>query len=167
MKQCTICNSEKEIDEFLRDKHSKGGYRNQCKACLRERNKGVWERRSEGYNRAMRKFRSTWKGATQTSLSAAKLRTRELNLPELNIDNEYLREILEAQNYKCALTGVDLIPKGGWLCPSLDKMDPTLGYVKGNVQWVTKRANLLKGNLTMEQLRELCKSILDNSEESH
>lgn len=164
MKSCTICLIEKPQDDFLRDKSASGGYRNQCKACLRERNKGTWATRSKSYNETMRKFRSTWKGATTTSLSAAKIRSRQMDLPEVNIDLKYLRDKLEEQNYLCALTGEELVPKGGWSCPSLDKMNPRLGYTKGNVQWVTKRANLLKGNQTQEELKTLCINILKHLE---
>lgn len=39
--------------------------------------------------------------------------------------------------------------------PSLDKIDPALGYVKGNVIVVSMRANRLKGELTPDQLIEL------------
>lgn len=38
-KKCTICGREKYIDEFVKDKHIKSGYRNQCKLCFSERKK--------------------------------------------------------------------------------------------------------------------------------
>ncbi len=163
MKVCTICLIEKPLDAFLKDKSAKGGYRNQCKACLRLRNKEVWDKRKEGYNKAMRKFRLTWKGVTQTSLTAAKGRSNKTGIPfDLTLD--YLRLLAEQQEYKCALTGKPMIPKGGWDTPSLDKIDPNLGYVKGNVQWVTKRANTFKSNLSVEQLLDMCKLCLERSE---
>jgi len=37
--------------------------------------------------------------------------------------------------------------------PSLDKIVPELGYVKGNVRVISQRANLLKSNATLEELR--------------
>ena len=36
-KKCTICEKEKYIDEFVKDKHIKSGYRNQCKLCMNKR----------------------------------------------------------------------------------------------------------------------------------
>lgn len=44
--------------------------------------------------------------------------------------------------------------------PSLDKIDPTLGYIKGNVQVVSQMANMMKYNATPEQLRTFAKYIL-------
>ena len=163
MKTCTICNTEKMLNEFLRDKHAKGGYRNQCKVCLRDRNKGVWEKRKEGYNKAMRKFRNTWKGVTQTSLTAAKCRSKVGGIA-FNLTLDYLRNLAEEQGFLCALTGDQMIPKGGWDAPSLDRKVPHLGYTMGNVQWVTKRANASKSNLTNEQFLELRKKCLERSE---
>ena len=37
--------------------------------------------------------------------------------------------------------------------PSLDKINPTLGYVKGNVRVISARANLLKNDATSHELR--------------
>jgi hypothetical protein len=37
--------------------------------------------------------------------------------------------------------------------PSLDRLDPTKGYVKGNVRVISNRANFIKTNATAEELR--------------
>ena len=163
MKICTLCNTEKAIEEFLRDKSARGGYRNQCKLCLMSRTKGTWDRRKEGYNSAMRRFRLTWKGVTQTSLTAAKGRSKKLEIP-FDLDLQYLRDLLHSQDYKCNLTGKPMMPKGGWDSPSLDKIKPELGYVKGNVQWLSQRVNLMKSNLNLEEFLQICKECLERSE---
>lgn len=36
--------------------------------------------------------------------------------------------------------------------PSLDRIDGTKGYVKGNVRVISHRANMLKNNATIEEL---------------
>lgn len=46
--------------------------------------------------------------------------------------------------------------------PSLDKIDPTKGYVKGNVQVVSQLANGMKHNATTEELITFAKYILTN-----
>ena len=71
-----------------------------------------------------------------------------------------LKELIEKQNYKCALTG-DIISFNDNI--ELDHILPTSR--KGtnelsNVRWVTKQANRLKQNLTDIELKELCKKIL-------
>lgn len=163
MKTCTICGDTKELQEFLKDKNANGGYRNQCKQCLRERNKDVWSNRKEQYNASMRKFRNTWKGATATSHQAAYTRSKQQNVP-FSITLEYVRDLLEKQNYLCALTGDQLVLKGGWNSPSLDKINPSLGYIEGNVQWLTKRVNLIKSNMDNKELLDFCRKCLERSE---
>lgn len=45
------------------------------------------------------------------------------------------------------------------LAPSLDRIDSNLGYIKGNVRWISARANALKSNATNRELKAL---LLDN-----
>jgi len=41
--------------------------------------------------------------------------------------------------------------------PSLDRLDPSKGYVKGNVNVISYRANTLKNNATSEELLKVVK----------
>lgn len=45
--------------------------------------------------------------------------------------------------------------------PSFDRIDPTKGYVKGNVLIVSNRANKIKHNATPEELRKVAKFYTD------
>lgn len=44
--------------------------------------------------------------------------------------------------------------------PSVDKIRPELGYVKGNVQVISQKANAMKHNATPEELRMFAKWVL-------
>ena len=59
--------------------------------------------------------------------------------------------------YCPVLTGLKLTRnKGGSSnesSPTLDKIIPSLGYVKGNIVVVSQRANVVKGNSTYEELK--------------
>lgn len=46
---------------------------------------------------------------------------------------------------------------------SLDRIDSSKGYIEGNVQWVTQQANLSKHVMTMEQLYEFCRKVLNHA----
>lgn len=57
----------------------------------------------------------------------------------------------------CPILGLELQVKrgskgGAQNSPSLDRIDPNLGYVTGNVQWLSQRANAMKSNATPEEL---------------
>lgn len=43
--------------------------------------------------------------------------------------------------------------------PSLDRVDPKMGYTKGNVRVISARANLLKNDATVEELRLVLKDL--------
>jgi hypothetical protein len=45
--------------------------------------------------------------------------------------------------------------------PSLDKIDNSLGYIKGNVQVISWLANNIKGNRTQEELVLFCNGYLN------
>jgi hypothetical protein len=40
------------------------------------------------------------------------------------------------------------------LSPSLDKIDPEIGYIEGNVQWVSYKANAMKSNASFKELHQ-------------
>lgn len=39
--------------------------------------------------------------------------------------------------------------------PSVDRVNPSLGYVKGNLRYISHKANRLKSNMTRDQLQSL------------
>lgn len=57
---------------------------------------------------------------------------------------------------KCPYLGIPLttIRGGGQLDTnaSIDKIDPTLGYIKGNVQIISRKANRMKNNASIKEL---------------
>jgi hypothetical protein len=88
---------------------------------------------------------------------------------EITIDLDYLYQLGEAQNWKCALSGRDLeFRRGGgiWLnqycnpnsC-SIDRIDNAQGYIEGNVQLVTWRANAAKSGMHNVEFVSLCHDV--------
>lgn len=49
---------------------------------------------------------------------------------------------------------------------SLDRKDPTKGYVPGNVQVISRKANSMKSNATPEELRQFAQWVIFNVENS-
>lgn len=58
----------------------------------------------------------------------------------------------------CPILGILLVVGTGGICdgsPTLDRINPKLGYVRGNVQVISFRANTLKSNATLEELKTI------------
>lgn len=56
----------------------------------------------------------------------------------------------------CPVLGVKIAissKEDRWAWPSVDRLRPELGYVKGNVRVISNRANTLKNNATLDELR--------------
>jgi hypothetical protein len=80
---------------------------------------------------------------------------------------EDLKMQWEVQDGRCVYTKVPLIltdpyetaGKNPIYLASLDRIDSTFGYVKGNIQWVSVTMNYAKNNMTHEQTLEFCEVI--------
>lgn len=85
--------------------------------------------------------------------------------PELtfNISVEYLNSLYERQNHICALSGISLEPNLNLTMQqqnmSIDRIDSNIGYEEGNIQWVDKRINMMKGSLSNKEFIELCTKV--------
>lgn len=83
---------------------------------------------------------------------------------EFTITLEYIANLYKEQDGKCAVSGVSIDIKGTpWKgqTGSLDRIDPTKGYIEGNVQWVHKQINELKWDLQPEEFYSIVKQIYE------
>lgn len=85
----------------------------------------------------------------------AKARCLKKNIV-FSIDAQYLIDIFPPDK-RCPILGIDM----DWgeddhaSSPSVDRLDPTLGYVHGNLCWISRKANALKNDATIEQLQAI------------
>jgi|ERR1035437_5977471 hypothetical protein len=105
---------------------------------------------------------TTFKGYKDISIkyfNRVKNRANERN-QKFDITIEDMGDLLENQNYTCALSGLFIQMDGEkHTTASLDKIENSKGYVKGNIQWLHKDINNLKSDIKQEKLLELCSSI--------
>ncbi len=86
---------------------------------------------------------------------------------EFKLTIEDIWELYISQDKKCAYTGKDIyFDSPGYLNRytgnlSLDRIDSTIGYVKGNIQLVLKEVNIAKGQLKHEDFINMCKLITE------
>ena len=93
-------------------------------------------------------------------------RRRELDF-ELKIEDAW--ELFVRQDRKCAITGLELeLAKNntdhrtGNYTASIDRIDNSRGYTIDNVQWVHKRVNVMRGNMSMDEFVTLCSAVVTN-----
>ena len=86
------------------------------------------------------------------------------------ISIEYAHALFDAQEGKCALSGVDLHfgqtykeIKAGLTTASLDRIDSKVGYIEGNVQWIHKDINWMKQRLSQQKFIEYCCLVADHA----
>ena len=76
----------------------------------------------------------------------------------VDIDLEYIWEFFQKQNKKCALSGIPLAfsNKSSENTASIDRIDSSKGYIKGNIQVVHKRINEMKMSDSSEDFINWC-----------
>ncbi len=73
---------------------------------------------------------------------------------EFDLDLDHLKYLWHQQRGRCWYTDkIMSTSKGRLESASLDRVDSNQGYVKGNVVWCTKAINVLKGDSTIEDVR--------------
>ena len=88
-------------------------------------------------------------------------RTRGL---EFSITPEYIQNLWEKSNKKCALSGIPIDWKGvpiNEINASLDRIDSSKGYIEGNVQVIHKHINMMKQSYNNDYFIQLCMAVAD------
>ena len=81
------------------------------------------------------------------------------------VTEDYLDSIFP-KDFVCPALGFEMKwgeEAGRMNSPSLDRVDNSKGYVYGNLVWMSKRANLIKGNNTLEELKILANFLEKNN----
>lgn len=126
------------------------GYRNEEDAEKRRERRLRYEKNNAEKVRATKK---TWWGNTCRMYYTAKGRATKNNIP-FTITREYVESITPAI---CPVLGIAL-QRGAENrdnSPSLDRIIPSLGYVEGNVVVVSNRANRLKGDASLQEMKQM------------
>ena len=95
------------------------------------------------------KRRATMRGFIQTLINDAKRSTKERNRLGRNhsfdITFEYILELIEKQQGRCAYSNIPMVfkPKSEWQC-SIERLDDNKGYTKDNVKLVCLEFNTPK-----------------------
>jgi len=166
-KLCYTCNTSKDLEEFYNDKNRPDGKTTQCKSCMTEYRKSRKEisrlymenRRNSFPEKVKEEKRVHWENKNPIEKMLSHARRRAKN-----------------RGWEFTITEKDLvIPE---FCPylevpfivgkkndyfqthTIDRTDTTRGYVPGNVQVITMKANSMKNNATISELLLFAKNII-------
>ena len=139
---CSHCGIDKDIHCYTHSSQIKTGYSTFCRDCA-----------SKKFNN----YASTNENRIKILLQRIRSKCNKENIPfDLDITDIVIPDV-------CPVFGIPLRFGGtrGYYStategsPSVDRIDSTGGYVKGNIVIVSWRANRIKGNATAEELRLL------------
>lgn len=146
-------------------------YREENKEAIRQKHREYYEKNKEQISKKTSEKRSEqyrsnpeqnlakqkeWKinNLEKYLVQGAKQRAKKYGLP---FDITY-KDIVIPEC--CPYLGIKLVPFSEWSSPSLDKIIPELGYVKGNIQVISTKANTMKNNATQAELVRFAEAIL-------
>jgi hypothetical protein len=173
LKLCTgPCRQEKSKEEFNSDKSRKDGLSLKCKKCASEYNRQRYAKKAEKIKAQVKEYRTRY----PEKISANKRRYYIENLPMMMLKSAKIRSAKE--NIPCTITvddivipdycpvlNIALVPSSRRSrdeSPSLDKIDPDKGYVPGNVQVISNKANTMKSNATSKELLAFARWVMTN-----
>lgn len=159
-KKCAGCGEIKPLEEFA---YSKGEhrYKSKCKSCrheayildkekaLERANKYYQENREDVLKKSHKRRKAN---IAKEILRSARERSKKKGL-EFNIDES---DIVVPE--RCPVLDIPLIQGEGKPTknsPSIDRINPNKGYIKGNVIIVSYLANTIKTNATVEEIKKV------------
>lgn len=83
----------------------------------------------------------------------------------VHITHTEAAEVMHSQDWRCSLSGIPLdfstssTSRDG--NASLDRIDSSLDYIAGNVQWVHKDVNRMKQDFREEEFIQMCRLVVD------
>lgn len=171
---CKRCNKSKWSKKFRMAKHRSGNStrRSICMSCENEIRVIYKNRNSVSIDRARalvrkscnnrRKSVDGWCGRTVSTL---RFKSKSKGLP-FNLTVDYLKSIFPIDGKCPALKVSFVMGRRDQLNPSVDRNNPKLGYVEGNVSIISRRANWIKNDASSKELELVAnwlKSALDRS----
>jgi hypothetical protein len=168
-KWCNTCKQYKDFADFYKSKNKINGVASNCKVCSQN------AKRTESYREGESKRRKS-KYRNNDSFREEVLRKRAIyragKIREVMLCQAKIRSRRNKLNFNLELDDIDIPeycpilnikmtqgPRNLFNSPSLDRIDVTKGYIKGNVAVISILANMMKNKATLDQLKLFCKNI--------
>ena len=154
-KICQTCKKSLVLKAFSHLYNTPDGYQHTCKECMVRQMKEKREAQEHDHEALRESNPALYKVLLQRWLYGLALKRSRKNKLSFTIKPEDI-EIPET----CPVFGWKLARSGGSFKKnsySLDRLDSEKGYVPGNVRVISWYANNLKGNMTVDEVKNLLK----------
>jgi len=151
MIKCTRCDLTKPDEEFSL---SNGKRKKWCKSCLAEKAREYYKNTTTEQREKKRKRNQYYRKSNRkkTMLALARQRANrkgiEFSINEMDINIPEYCPVLDIK-----LAHNAYILRGD--SPTIDRIDPTLGYVPENCKVISWRANRIKSDATLEEIEAI------------
>lgn len=161
MQTCITCHVEQPLSAYHKSKDTASGHRRKCRKCVSAymKTRGVMDTEQRAGLNAKVRARLE-KNISYRLHMYAKKRARQHDIP-FDID---ITDVVVPLT--CPITLEVMIFNRGTFqrnSASLDRVDPTKGYVKGNIQVISWAANKAKAELTPDMIHRLSEYIKKGS----
>lgn len=162
MKLCSVCGEMKPAECFSPAKHTAAKLETRCKQCNQLRRNAYKTRSVEAALGAL---------CNASRHTNAKRGSKRRKAMAREIHPEYLIELWHTQHGCCAVTGIPMTHVYGqgaiMTNASIDRIDNRVGYTKANVRLVCYAVNIMRGQMTDDELYEWCRLIVERHEQVH
>lgn len=171
VKRCSKCNEIKPESEFTKNKNRPDGLTVWCKSCNKKARDSYYLLNKNKIKKRVKKFKEENKEhllnqskiyraryRVKRMLYAARYRAKSLGLPfDIDIEDVTIPEYCPVLKIKLN-TDCNAQTRNS---PSLDRIIPKLGYVKGNVKVMSWQANTMKNDASVEELKNFAEWVLN------
>jgi len=185
-KQCMKCHETKQLVDFHVSRHGKFGRAARCKKCMKvwhatyywrpgvkERINAqatAWQKNLSPEQRAVKNQKTRkWFETLPTGVLGKNLRRALKRFPTENpVTVIELLEMWERQEGKCVVSGIEMTWGKGAFYPtslSVDRINPEIGYTKGNVRLVLYAVNAFKGRWTDEDMIAIARAMVAKADD--
>lgn len=158
MKTCIKCGNESSLEDFY--KSHLGYYQSECRLCTRKRSNEFSKSnptKVRDYKKAYReRNKNTVRLKSVQCLEGMVARSKKKGFDRPEFTSAEIAQIMEGG--VCSKTGIPFefdqskYPRSPWT-PVPDRIDPSKGYTRENVQWVCHMYNSMKQDYSEEEVQ--------------
>ena len=141
-KKCRSCLLVLPFSEFHKTKQCLFGLASDCKKCRKKESRVQYKKISN----------------EKLIFNTAKSRATKYNIPfNIDIEDVIIPDFCPALGIKIIKVGKKITDNS----PTLDRIVPSLGYIKGNIVVISNKANRIKSNATSDEIGLVYKWLID------